>query len=157
MTRPHSTHGKSTHVLYQTWNLMIQRCHNKNLNYKNYMAKGIKVCYRWRHPIRGFKTFLKDMGARTKGTTLDRFPNKNGNYEPGNCRWATKLQQACNTRANVIVKWKGKKYPLTKLIRILNKKGYNLTRHNLYMRLRRGWSIKKAVGRPLRPLKSRRS
>jgi hypothetical protein len=81
---------------YHSWRSMIQRCTNpKRHNYKWYGARGVTVCERWRM---SFDAFLADMGDRPKGTTLDRFPNKEGNYEPGNCRWASQREQMRNSR-----------------------------------------------------------
>jgi len=83
--------GKSP--TYISWCNMKQRCQNPhNIKYKYYGARGIKVCKRWQL----FENFLADMGLRPRGNTLDRFPNNHGNYEPGNCRWATTEQQALN-------------------------------------------------------------
>lgn len=82
---------------YKSWRAMIQRCcDSKNVAFKNYKERGITMCERWLK----FDFFLEDMGKRPKGTTLDRI-NNNGNYEPGNCRWATPKQQGRNTRVNV--------------------------------------------------------
>jgi hypothetical protein len=79
-----------------SWDSMIQRCTNPNRReFKHYGGRGIQVCDRWRN---SFTTFLGDMGPRPEGTTLDRFPNNDGNYEPGNCRWATKSEQERNKR-----------------------------------------------------------
>lgn len=73
---------------------MITRCYNPdNASYPTYGAVGITVCMRWRE---AFENFLFDMGPRPPGRTLDRFPNRDGNYEPGNVRWATSLDQARN-------------------------------------------------------------
>jgi hypothetical protein len=75
--------------------MMLQRCTNpKARGYKDYGGRGIKVCARWKK----FDNFLADMGRRPKGTSLDRFPNPNGNYEKRNCRWATRKQQQNNRR-----------------------------------------------------------
>jgi len=83
---------------YQSWRSMIKRCTNPaNDNWKSYGGRGITVCKRWRGE-KGFEHFLADMGPRSKGTTLDRYPNKNGNYTPSNCRWATSKQQARHRR-----------------------------------------------------------
>lgn len=84
---------------YRTWSAMKQRCFNpNNVNWKNYGAKGITVCDRWLI----FENFLADMGEPGPGQSLDRFPNNVGNYEPGNCRWATAKQQARNRRDTVL-------------------------------------------------------
>ncbi len=82
---------------YQSWLMMRQRCRNPRVdNYKYYGGRGIRVCNRWDL----FENFLADMGERPDGKTLDRYPDNNGNYEPGNCRWATLKQQRANQRQN---------------------------------------------------------
>ena len=81
---------------YDAWHNMIQRCTNpKSPEYRNYGARGISVCDRWRR----FELFLEDVGERpAPGLSLDRYPNNDGNYEPGNVRWATRREQALNRR-----------------------------------------------------------
>lgn len=92
-----ATHGKwGTHrAEYRCWQDMKQRCFNeRNASFKNYGGRGITVCDRWRND---FQAFLDDMGLKPDGTSLDRI-NNDGDYEPSNCRWATKTQQSRNTR-----------------------------------------------------------
>lgn len=89
---------------------MIQRCNNPNSqHFDAHGGRGISVCDRWR----SFEAFLGDMGERPDGTTLDRFPDNNGNYEPGNCRWATKKEQARNRRDNRLAEYDGETRCLT--------------------------------------------
>jgi len=82
---------------YQSWHAMRARCAakpgRKNRRYRDYVARGIKVCQRWK----SFKNFLADMGPRPPGMTLDR-KNNEGNYTPRNCRWATHSEQVRNRR-----------------------------------------------------------
>jgi hypothetical protein len=80
---------------YNTWLGMRQRCHDPNAeNYPRYGGLGITVCDRW---FNSFDAFLADMGERPDGRTLDRV-DRTGSYEPGNCRWATAVEQAANRR-----------------------------------------------------------
>lgn len=89
------THGYYKHPTYKTWCMMITRCTNPRYSkYSFYGGRGITVHESWLK----FDAFLADVGLRPKGTTLDRVDN-NGNYEPGNVRWATKAEQMRNTRS----------------------------------------------------------
>jgi hypothetical protein len=91
-----TTHGKCWTPEYLSWGGMIQRCGNpKATGYEFYGGRGIRVCPRWRE---SFPNFLADMGPRPSvACSIDRI-DVDGNYEPGNCRWATKSEQNSNRR-----------------------------------------------------------
>lgn len=89
------THGQSRTRAHVTWKAMKARCRNeKSTQWKHYGGVGVSVCDRW---VNSFENFIADMGQRPQGMSLDRI-NPFGNYEPGNCRWATPKQQAQNRR-----------------------------------------------------------
>ena len=93
------THGLSGRPEFRIWCNMRQRCTNHNLKcFENYGGRGIRVCKRWNGRM-GFANFFADMGPRPSlRHSLDRFPDQNGNYEPGNVRWATPHEQRVNSR-----------------------------------------------------------
>jgi hypothetical protein len=95
------THGESTRggptPEYTVWALMKQRCNNpRSTAFFYYGARGIGVCERWTN---SFEAFLADMGRRPSPQhSIDRYPDNDGDYEPGNCRWATKQEQQVNKK-----------------------------------------------------------
>jgi hypothetical protein len=136
------THGKSqNNTTYKSWSAMKSRCSDKKLNhYPSYGGRGIKVCKRWLK----FENFLKDIGERPKGKTLDRIDN-NGNYEPSNCRWATLKEQNNNRRNNNFINYKGKRYTVKQL-----SEKFNIKWTTLKERLKRGWELKRALNPKLK-------
>jgi len=96
-----TSHGLHDHDLYFVWCGMIRRCCNdKYKHYKDYGGRGITICDRWKN---SFPNFIADMGERPSPEySIDRIDN-DGNYEPGNCRWATDIEQARNKRTSVYI------------------------------------------------------
>lgn len=138
-----STTGVKTRTEYTIWKRMRTRCNDKNdRKYPEYGGRGIKCCERWND----FEMFLADMGERPSvGHSLDRFPDNNGNYEPGNVRWATASQQARNKRNSRVVQFEGKSVNLADLV-----DRFNLRYGLVSSRLNLGWSVERAISEPIR-------
>lgn len=136
--QPHRTkHGRYLSLEYRSWAMMIQRCCNENTpGYAGYGAIGIRVCERWKT----FENFYEDMGPRPRGTSLDRIDTY-GNYEPKNCRWATPVQQARNSRRNIFIEHDGETACVSEWSRKLG-----IPSATIYGRLKRGWSPERALG-----------
>lgn len=114
-THGHKTNGIASKT-YSSWQMMRNRCYRNNFtDYPNYGGRGIVVCERWRN---SFEAFVLDMGERPSGCTLDR-KDTNGNYEPGNCRWATNKEQSNNRRSNISLLLNGVKVSLKQASEIL--------------------------------------
>lgn len=91
---PNFRHGYYGTRTYNSWHMMIQRCSNPKMKrFKDYGGRGISVCKKWLR----FTNFLKDMGERPEGKTIDREDN-DGNYEPSNCMWSNVKTQNSNKR-----------------------------------------------------------
>ena len=127
-----TSHGMAFHPAYGSWKKMKSRCSDPNNDgYKDYGGRGITVCDYWM----SFKGFWEDMGPTWKeGLSIDRI-DVNGNYEPGNCRWATPKEQGNNRRTNHIVTGpNGVKMTVTEAA-----EAYGINRNAVYARIRYGW------------------
>lgn len=134
--------GRSTPG-YNSWIHMRKRCLDpESCRYAWYGARGITVCARWLGP-RGFENFISDVGPRPSSKhSIDRYPNKNGNYEPGNVRWATHTQQMRNTRRSVEVTCDGVTRTVPEWAEITG-----IPANRIRSRLAMGWPALRAIGR----------
>ncbi len=144
-----TSHGMVDREEYIVWKGMKSRCLNpRSKHWHRYGGRGIKVCERWAN---SFAAFLEDMGDRPDGCgptgraklSIDRFPNNNGNYEPGNCRWATQEQQVANSSVAKLLTFRGETRPIGAWERILK-----ISACAIVNRLRKGWSVDDALGIP---------
>ena len=129
--------------LYSLWNTMRHRCYNpKNKKYKNYGARGIRVCDEWKYSFEPFLNWALNNGYK-KGLTIDRI-DVNGNYEPINCRWTTLLMQARNKTNNRMITYKNQTKCLSQWCDELN-----LDNKAISARFSLGWSIERAFEVPI--------
>jgi len=128
--RKHDMSGKPA---YLSWQHMKQRCQNPDSDgYYLYGGRGITVCERWQD----FQNFWEDMGPTwRRGTSIDRYPDKNGNYEPTNCRWATPAQQASNRRTERIIDTPKGRMSVTQASDV-----FDIPRQTIFARLRYEWT-----------------
>ena len=136
------THGQTGTRLYKIWQGMMTRCTNPaDRNFQKYGARGIAVCDRWK----SFETFAEDMAhGYADHLTLDRIDAR-GNYEPGNCRWATQTEQQRNRTNNRLVTYQGAAKSLAEWCDQLG-----LPYRAVMQRLHRGWSPERAFTTPVR-------
>lgn len=145
-TRFKPIHGEAGNkrqgVTYNAWQSMKARCLNEShKSFRSYGAVGVKICERWMT----YTNFLEDMGPRPQGTTLDRWPNNSGNYEPGNCRWATPTQQARNRKTNAFIDAFGQRRLLVEVCQ-----EYGIRMDTFRYRVNKiGWTVEKALQEPV--------
>ncbi|MCX8017695.1 MAG: hypothetical protein N2690_07345 [Rhodocyclaceae bacterium] len=140
-TKHGKTAGGNSRV-YRIWSNMVSRCTNPNFDaYPYYGGRGISVCDRWRL----FENFLQDMGEPGPDESIDRI-DPSGDYEPGNCRWSSKIEQANNTRKNKVLEIDGTRMTVAEWSR----QPGACAAKTIYERLERGWDSRRAVFAPLR-------
>ncbi len=141
LAKRNTTHGLGKPSSYTVWAAMIGRCTNPNLrSFKDYGGRGIKVCERWRK----FENFHVDMGERPRDTSIERIDN-DGDYEPLNCRWATDMEQARNTRRTINLTHNGRTMCLVDWA-----KEVGIDWSTVYARIvRLGWSTSDALTVPV--------
>lgn len=124
---------------YCTWKEMHRRCYKTDYKeYTNYGGRGIVICDRWKD---SFVNFLADVGPKPfPDATIDRFPNNDGNYEPGNVRWASPMEQGSNTRKNVFLTFNGETLHIREWARKLG-----IQHCTIRYRLHKGWPIDKVL------------
>lgn len=139
----HTIHGNSRHPLFFIWFQMIERCRNpKSHSYKDYGGRGISVCDRWAD---SFKAFVEDMGPRPEGHCIERVDNSR-NYEPSNCRWATRKEESWNTRRNYMIEFRGENRCLAEWSGLTGIP-YNTLRARV---CKYGWDAEKALTTPIK-------
>jgi hypothetical protein len=137
-----ASHMDSRSLTFRSWESMHQRCMNSECkDFQNYGGRGISICERWLH---SYENFLDDMGERPAGKTLDRYPNNNGNYEPGNCRWATNREQSNNRRSSRVMTANGRTQTVAQWARELG-----ASRQAIRYRIEAGWSPEQIVSQPI--------
>ena len=146
MSAANITHGLASDRMYGKWKDMKRRCHNpEHRNYPDYGGRGIAVCAEWRDDFKAFYDHVTALpGYGKPGMSLDRIDN-DGNYEPGNVRWATEKQQKRNTRYTVMLEFDGKIQCMADWADELGMK-----RVTLEQRIRSGWSVERALTESIR-------
>lgn len=132
-------HGKTNTRLYRIYTGMKTRCYDvNNKNYKNYGARGITICKEWLENFMSFYNWAMLNGYHDD-LSIDRI-NVNGNYEPSNCRWATREEQANNTTKNHHIEYDGEIKTLEKWSETVG-----INKSLIYRRLENGWGVEKAL------------
>lgn len=133
----HTTHGGTGTFTHKRWLAMRARCLNPNAsNYPRYGGRGIKICERWTR----FENFLADMGKCPDASFSIERINNDGNYEPGNCRWATRKDQNRNTSWNRRLTYNGETMPVSAWAEKLN-----VPAQTILNRLRYGWTVERTL------------
>jgi hypothetical protein len=137
-------HQMSKTRIYEIWKNMKRRCYaSNNKRYANYGGRGVKVCDEWLHDFPAFYDWAVANGY-SDDLTIDR-TDVNGNYEPSNCRWATRKEQANNQTRNHYITYKGE----TKTLKQWSET-FGIPYGTFQHRVQRGWSMERIVETPVR-------
>jgi hypothetical protein len=139
-----TTHGFCSHPLFATWQGMVKRCQDpKNSRYDDYGGRGIKCL------LKSPMELADQVGPRPSPQhTVDRYPNNDGHYEPGNLRWATRKEQQRNRRNNRILTWQGKSQCVA-----LWSEELGMSQAIIHSRIYRGWTDERILSTPIRSRK----
>lgn len=139
-----AVHGLSGKTEYKAWQQMRLRCIDPaHQAYARYGGRGIRVCDRW---LTSVENFIADMGPKPSPKhELDRYPDNNGNYEPGNCRWSTCSENSRNRRSNRMIACRGETLALAAWV----ERG-GVSSYTIADRLDRGWEPERAIFTPAR-------
>ena len=139
----HQTHGKTHTRLYNIYTSMKYRCYYpKHKSYIYYGAKGVTICKEWLDDFMNFYNWAIENGYRDD-LTIDRI-DVEGDYEPGNCRWATREQQANNKSVTIYITYNGKTHTISEWSKLLK-----IKHDTIYARLKRGHDIEDVL-KPIR-------
>jgi len=156
LTLRNTTHGLRHNPLYEFHNRLIERCDNpQHAKYADYGGRGISVCDEWGGPdgLQNFIAWNDSLVEEDKwqpGLEIDRCDN-DGNYEPTNCRWATRSRQMRNTRVTVMVTFRRQTTPLIDVFETLLSEGripYQVTYEMVKSRYNLGWSLRDSLLSP---------
>lgn len=145
ISETHKKHGMCNTRLYEIYKGMLKRCYNTTSEaYKNYGARGIVICDEWKNDFKVFYDWATSNGYKDN-LTIDRI-NNDGNYEPSNCRWVTKLIQSRNTRRNHYVTYNNETHCLSEWSEILGISYKKLLRR--FNRDKHNWTVERAFKTP---------
>lgn len=137
-------HGLSKHPLHMVWKMIKRRCYKpKATRYELYGGMGVKMCDDWKCHFLSFYNWAIENGWES-GLQVDRFPDNNGDYQPNNCRIATRKQNVRSRRNTTLIEYQLQIKPLAEWCDI-----YNISYNHVNGRLRKGWGIEKALLTPI--------
>lgn len=147
-TKNHGYASKGNHhPVYKKWRMMRKRCNDTSHDkYANYGGRGVRVCDEWDESFEAFLKWSLENGWQP-GLEIDRYPNNDGNYEPGNCRYVTRKQQCRNYSRNITIEAFGE----SKILKEWSEdERCTVTYNTLFQRIKAGWNPEEALSTPKR-------